>query len=252
RGLRGHLVQWLTTRRADLVTGASSDLVASAQAHGARRSWAAEVPSPRVPRLLQAPLDALARDALRTELLAPLPVDPTGPLVVTVCSLDPQHRIPDLLDAAAEVESGITWVVIGDGDLEVRETLQQESVTRALPVHLVEETDPDTVTRWLQAADLFVLPSSWDARPMAVQDAMAAGTPVIATDVGGLRDLVDGVGLLVPVGDPAALGGAVDAILQDPTWHAEMVQAGRTRAATWHDDDETAQRWHQWYIGPYP
>ena len=76
-----------------------------------------------------------------------------------------------------------------------------------------------TRTPWLRAADVFVLPSRWEARALVVQEAMAAGLPVVATDTGGLPDLVEGVGVLVPVGDatrarrrgrgvPARPGGA--------------------------------------------
>lgn len=80
--------------------------------------------------------------------------------------------------------------------------------------------------------DVSALSSLSEGFPNSVVEAMAAARPVVATDVGGVRDaLVDGVtGLLVPAGDPAALGAALERVLGDPATAAAMGRAGRERA----------------------
>jgi glycosyltransferase involved in cell wall biosynthesis len=61
---------------------------------------------------------------------------------------------------------------------------------------------------------------------------MLVGRPVVASDVGGLRDVVQhgSTGLMVPPGDPGALAGALDSLLEDPALRQRMGEAGRTRA----------------------
>jgi glycosyltransferase involved in cell wall biosynthesis len=68
-------------------------------------------------------------------------------------------------------------------------------------------------------------------QPMTVLEAMAAGAPVVATDLGGLPELVrPGLdGLIVPAGDPGALAAALRTMLDDPRAAAEMGRAGQAR-----------------------
>jgi glycosyltransferase involved in cell wall biosynthesis len=94
---------------------------------------------------------------------------------------------------------------------------------------------------------VFVLPSRWEARALVVQEAMAAGTPVVATDVGGLHDLVAGTGLLVIPGDPEAIAKATDRILADPGLREELAARGREVARGLPDGRDTASRWLAWY-----
>jgi glycosyltransferase involved in cell wall biosynthesis len=78
-----------------------------------------------------------------------------------------------------------------------------------------------------------VVPSVW-SEPMGLVavEAMLAGRPVVASDVGGLRDLIrPGVtGLVVPPGDPSALAAALDRLLDDPDARRRMGEAGRRHA----------------------
>ena len=80
------------------------------------------------------------------------------------------------------------------------------------------------------AADLFVLPSILENQGMAALEALQAGLPVIASAVGGVTDMVEGAGLLVPPGDAAALGEAILKLKQDPDLRARLASAGRERA----------------------
>ena len=78
---------------------------------------------------------------------------------------------------------------------------------------------------------MFVLPSAWEAFPLAILDAMACGVPQVATDVGGTAEAVlDGeTGLLVAPGDPAALAERIAELLLDPERRERMGEAARAR-----------------------
>jgi glycosyltransferase involved in cell wall biosynthesis len=81
----------------------------------------------------------------------------------------------------------------------------------------------------LSALDLFVLPSSNEGLPRSILEAMAAGVPVVATNVGGNAELVatERTGLLVPPRDPDALAAAIEQLLRAPDLAREMGRAGR-------------------------
>ena len=80
--------------------------------------------------------------------------------------------------------------------------------------------------------DVSALTSLSEGFPNSVVEAMAAARPVVATDVGGMRDaLLDGItGRLVPAGDAAALADALARVLEDPAGAEAMGRAGRARA----------------------
>lgn len=79
-----------------------------------------------------------------------------------------------------------------------------------------------------RAIDLFVMPSLWEGLSLAMLEAMAAGLPMIATDVGGARDVLgdNAHGLLIPAGDAAALAQAMADLLRDTRRCAELADAG--------------------------
>ena len=271
RGLRGSVsttIQRFVSRHAALVTGASTDLVDEARRHGAHQPRLAPVPSPRVPGLLaDEPLGDVERRTLAADLLRENGIESASDaaLVLTIARIAPQKDLDTLVDAAAqeafqwgETLAGLpaelpagraartaVWVVVGDGDDDLLHRLRRRAEGTGAPVLFVgSQADPE---RWLRAAEVFVLASRWEARALVVQEALAAGVPVVATDTGGLRDLVAGVGALVPVGDAKALASGVDRYLADPAARHTASAAGRERATSWDDGKATASRWHQWY-----
>jgi glycosyltransferase involved in cell wall biosynthesis len=88
----------------------------------------------------------------------------------------------------------------------------------------------------LGAFDLFAQPSLYESQGLAILEAQAAGVPVVATDVGGVRDGVEhGVtGLRVPAGDPGALASALESMAADPATAAAMAERARERVRARH------------------
>ncbi|MGO4343425.1 glycosyltransferase family 4 protein [Pedococcus sp. 2YAF34] len=246
RAALSRIVQSVVARRAALVTGASSDLVDVARHHGATDARLAPVPSPRVPALLGTrPVAVAERRTRAATLLEAAGLPASGALVLTISRIAPQKSLDVLVEAAAQVDEPVQWVVVGDGDERLLTDLRERARHLAAPVHFVGAvSDP---TAWLEAAEVFVLPSRWEARALVVQEAMAAGLPVVASDTGGLHDLVEGAGLLVDVGDTPGVAGAVDQVLADPELRGRLSQQGRDRAASWDDGLATARRWREWY-----
>jgi glycosyltransferase involved in cell wall biosynthesis len=79
---------------------------------------------------------------------------------------------------------------------------------------------------------LFVLPSRWEGQPLVLQEALRAGTPVVATRVGGIPGLAgEEAALLVPPQDPRALAAAVRSVLTDAPLAARLRAAAGRRAA---------------------
>ncbi|MBI3321337.1 MAG: glycosyltransferase family 4 protein [Candidatus Omnitrophica bacterium] len=137
-------------------------------------------------------------------------------LIAVPARLSPEkgHRV--LLDAAASLRArhpDAHYLFIGDGVL--REELRRLVAICGLADRVYFLGFRTDLPRLLAAADLVVLPSFTEGVPGVLLEAMAAGTPIVATDVGGVGELLAGgrVGRLVPPGDPAALGQAIDELL---------------------------------------
>jgi glycosyltransferase involved in cell wall biosynthesis len=96
----------------------------------------------------------------------------------------------------------------------------------------------------LDAVDLLLHPSDWDALPTVLLEAMAAGVPAVATAVGGIPEVVvdDATGVLVPAGaGPPALARAIAGLVGDPERRARLGTGARSR----HHERFTAERWAQ-------
>ena len=148
----------------------------------------------------------------------------------TLARLEPEKGVDVLIRAAAlaarEVP-GLRVVVAGEGGQ--RAALDRLIVAMGAPVVLTGFRPAGAV---LGALDLYVQPSRAEAFGMAAVEAMAAGLPVVASDVGGLPEVVTAdTGLLVPPGDPAALAAALVRLADDPGARAAMGRAGTARAA---------------------
>ena len=146
-----------------------------------------------------------------------------GPTLVFAGRLAPQKRMDVALDAIAATE-GVTLLIAGDGPIE--DALRRRAGELGLDgrVRFLGAQPRRKVFELLRAADAAVLPSSWENFPHMLVEALAVGTPVVATAVGGVTEIVrDGEnGLLVPPGDADALGDAVRKLLGDATLRDQL------------------------------
>jgi glycosyltransferase involved in cell wall biosynthesis len=146
-----------------------------------------------------------------------------------------------LVDALARV-ADLSWHCTCVGSL-TRDAAWADEVRRDARELRVDFRGPLTraeLDRAYAAADLLVLASHAETYGMVVTEALAHGVPVVATDVGGVSEALGDGGLLVPPGDPVALGAALRAWLGDADLRARLRAAARERRATLRPWAETA------------
>ena len=171
----------------------------------------------------------------RAELRAELAISDDELLIGTVANLRATKGYPDLLVAAREVTRRVPnarFVSVGRGPLE--SALREEHARLGLgPAFTFLGYRPDAV-RVMSAFDVFCLPSRHEGLPIALMEALALGLPVVATNVGGVAELVtDGKdAVLVPPAQPTRLADALVALATDPGRRAEMAEAARARSDT--------------------
>jgi len=183
----------------------------------------------------------LFRPGLREAARSALGLD-GAPLVLYVGRIAPVKGLHTLLDAAAMLrDRGRTLrllIVGGDADEPVdghAADLRRRAAALALDgvVRFVGAQPQQTLRAYYVAADVTVLPSYYESFGMVALEAMACGSPVVASRVGGLTTTVrDGVtGCLVPDGDPAALADRIEALLADPATRWRLGREGVRWAA---------------------
>jgi len=135
----------------------------------------------------------------------------------------------DAMSIAARNRSDLALVLVGDGPLRAGLEARVAALGLAGQVVFAGRVPHEEMPQWYRSADLFVLPSEFDNSPNVALEAMASGVPVVATDVGGLRQYVHhGVnGDLVPAGDSAALARSMLRYLDDASLAAQV--GGRNR-----------------------
>lgn len=153
-----------------------------------------------------------------------------GPVVGTVARMSPQKDPTTWLETAARLAAtwpAVRFVWIWGGELE--DDVRRRVHDAGLGERLVFTGYRPDARELIGAFDVFLLTSRFEGLPYTVIEALAAGTPVVATDVVGTRDVVthEVTGLLAPAGDAAALAGHVVRLLEVPATGRRLAQAGR-------------------------
>jgi glycosyltransferase involved in cell wall biosynthesis len=133
----------------------------------------------------------------------------------------------------AEKCASIDVTLIGSGPLRGEvETRLRSAAERLIAYDRVSQKE---LGEYYRGADVLVLTSLGEGSNQTVVEAMACGLPVIASDVRGIRDVVDGAGILVPPGDPTAVAAALRRVSEEPMLLGALRERGldRARTLTW-------------------
>ena len=173
-----------------------------------------------------------------TDVLRRYGVEPARPTVVFVGRITRQKGLPVLLRAASALDPGAQLVICaGQPDTpelaaEVTALVEHLQETRSGVIWLSGMLAKREVIQLLSHATAFACPSLYEPLGIVNLEAMACGTAVVASRVGGIPEVVDDgeTGLLVPPDDPAALADGLNTLLRDPDRATWMGQRGRKRA----------------------
>jgi glycosyltransferase involved in cell wall biosynthesis len=152
-----------------------------------------------------------------------------GPIAIFVARLQPQKDHETLLRAIARIPD-VQLLLVGEGEL--RSELEQlaGALGIATRVHFLGQRAD--VAELLKMADLYIHATHSDGFGIAALEAMAAGLPVIASNVPGLAEVVGNAGILVPPRDAEALARAIQSVLSDPALKAKLASAAAARASS--------------------
>jgi glycosyltransferase involved in cell wall biosynthesis len=169
----------------------------------------------------------------RLEARRKLGIDPAAEAVVYIGRMDVKKGLRELVEAAALLRpkrAKLQVYLIGEGpDRTLIENAIQASNAAGF-IHALPGCAFDDVPVWMAAADLVTLPSYMEGCPNVVLEALASGRPVVATNVGGIPEILSNeCGRLVPPRDPGALAEALASVL-DKTWDAAAISAHGSRS----------------------
>lgn len=183
------------------------------------------------------------------EVRAELGLDREQKLIVSVARLVPQKSLDVMLRAMELLAPENVLALLGEGRLRPELEALSRSAGLGERVHFLgfRPDAPD----WLAAADVFCLSSIWEGIPLSAQEAILLGTPVVATDVGGMRELISNKvsGRLVPPKDPHALAAALGDVLADPERAAGYAMAARDRVREVFSTERMLDRLKAAYVG---
>ncbi|MDO4899510.1 glycosyltransferase family 4 protein [Actinomyces sp.] len=230
-------------RHRSLVDEARALAALRAQVRAARTTVCVSEPVRRwVCSHVEAPRAVTIPNGVNLHRLTPFPEDPDGVIVTFVGTLKPWHGVADLLQAAALARENWSLRIIGDGP--ERDALHRQADELGLNVDFRGALAPQEVPGALAGSAIGVAPypdlggeEEQYFSPLKVLEYLAAGLPVVASAVGQLPRLLDGIGVLVPPSDPAALASALDALSVTPQLRARRGALGRRRAEKHHGWD---------------
>jgi glycosyltransferase involved in cell wall biosynthesis len=232
-----HKIAFLKRVRSTVVSNASHLVIPSEYLARVAREWG--IGDDRI-SVIPNPAPRLGALADRAELRARLGVE--GPTFVFGGRLVLQKNVPLAVRALAQVPDA-RLVIVGDGvERPAVETAIAEAGLQDR-VEMVGSLKREQVLEWVRAADAALLPSDWENFPHAVVESLSVGTPVIATSVGGVPEIIDegSDGFLVERGDADGMAAAMRTIAGDPQRVARMREVAVERSARYAPDQTFAE-----------
>jgi glycosyltransferase involved in cell wall biosynthesis len=176
------------------------------------------------------------------EPVTPAPRESDQPVVLMVSRLVKEKGCSDFLQLAGELRHRARFVHVGPTENDQRDAISAEEISRASE-YVTFVGAVDDIRPYLAAADIVVLPSYREGIPRVAMEAAAAGRPIVAYDVRGVREVIDAAsGLLVPRGDEAALANVVSQLLDDPERRTKLGEACRDRVVEAFSEDAVIER----------
>lgn len=212
-------------READLLLAISSDLRERMISMGAPAAKTRTVISGSDPKVFH----VRDRQAARTQLA----IDPSAEVVVFIGRMDLKKGLRELVDAAASLrpmqpDLHVYLVGVGPDAPLVENAISTHNAGGF--IHMIRGCDFDQVAVWMAASDLVTLPSYMEGCPNVVLEALACGRPVVATNVGGIPEIMsDACGRLVAPRDSAALAQALNSVLNS-RWDADSIASHWSRS----------------------
>jgi len=215
-------------READYTITVSGDLLKTARSLGA--------PVERSGAVLNGCDTGIFHPHDRAQARASLGVPVDVEAIVYIGRLDLAKGLGELISAVASLRANrprLRCYIVGDGQVRQQLVEMIGSNGAGQQITLVPSCPTDGVAAWMAAADLVTLPSYREGCPNVVIEALASGRPVVATDVGGIPELMDKAsGEMVPARDAEALAAALDSVLAQP-WDPQAIAARHSRS--WSD-----------------
>jgi glycosyltransferase involved in cell wall biosynthesis len=155
-------------------------------------------------------------------------------IVGNVAALAPHKAQVDFIDAAARVEKsidGVTFLIVGEGKL--RRVLESRAAEHGMSERIIFTGFREDPLEILSTFDCFVMSSRLEGLCTSIMDAQALGVPVVATEAGGIPDLIDHekTGLLVPPAQPVELAEAILRMLTDSDLRSSCTRLAKEKAA---------------------
>jgi L-malate glycosyltransferase len=184
-----------------------------------------------------------------------LGIDPTARVIAVVCRLNEGKGLEYFLEATATVGKRFPdarFLIVGDSivDATYKPKLERQARSFNVQDRVIFTGQRNDVPKLLEEVDLSVLPSLSEGLSNSLLEAMAAGVPVVATNVGGNPEIIeDGrTGILVPARDPAALSAAMIRILESPSLARQFGEAGRARVTSHFSLESTVRQTEELYL----
>ncbi len=170
---------------------------------------------------------------------------------LAVGRFDPQKDYPTLLRSFAQVaHKDLNTVLLIAGDGPLRKAMESMARDSAIQKHVRFLGIRQDIPQLMNAADAYVMSSSWEGMPNALLEASATGLPIVATDVGGNREVVlhKKTGVLVPPKDPYALAQAMLRLMDMPEEERQaMGKAARNYIEANFSLDRVVDMWEHLY-----